>query len=280
MLSYRHAFHAGNHADVLKHLILLALLDHLATKNKPFWYIDTHAGAGRYRLDTGYAVERGEFDTGIGRLWSAPDLPRPIARYVDSVRALNPTGRLQWYPGSPALARSRLRPDDRMWLCELHPADYALLEREFAHEEHTRVRAEDGFAALKALLPPAPRRALVLLDPPYERRHDYPQLTQTLKAALGRFATGIYMAWHPLIPRRESRALPAQLKSIQGARWLYAALRVKAPGGAAEGMFGSGVFVINPPYTLPDKLHDSLPVLSRLLAQDAHAGFDLEFEMP
>jgi 23S rRNA (adenine2030-N6)-methyltransferase len=280
MLSYRHAFHAGNHADVLKHLVLLALLDHLATKNKPFWYIDTHAGAGMYRLRAGYAAQRGEFDSGIGRLWNAPDLPRPVASYVDSVRALNPTGLLRCYPGSPALARSRLRPGDRMWLYELHPADYALLEREFAPGQGTRVQSEDGFAALKALLPPAPRRALVLLDPPYERRDDYRQLTVALGAALERFATGIYLAWLPLIPRQESRELPARLKSLGAARWLYAELRVKAPGGAAVGLFGSGVFVINPPHTLPETLRESLRALSRLLAQDAHAGFDLKFEMP
>jgi 23S rRNA (adenine2030-N6)-methyltransferase len=275
VLGYRHAFHAGNHADVLKHLVLVQLLDYLAGKDKPFWYIDTHAGAGRYALHQGYAAQQREYADGIEKLWHAARLPAPLARYVELVRTLNPPRKLKAYPGSPWLARACMRSQDRLWLHELHPADYALLEREFATGEvPVRASNEDGFAALKALLPPEPRRALVLLDPSYELREDYARLPEALGQALRRFASGIYMVWYPMIPRREARELPSRLASLAPGRWLRAELVVCA-AGAPHGLFGSGVCVINPPYTLEATLRESLPVLVTLLGRDRHATFHL-----
>jgi len=276
MLGYRHAFHAGNHADVLKHVVLLQLLDYMAAKDKPFWYIDTHAGAGRYALTQGYAAEQREYVDGVERLWAAGVLPEALARYLELVRALNPHNRLKVYPGSPWIARARMRPQDRMWLHELHPSDYAILEQEFASGPvPSRVLNEDGYAGLRALLPPEPRRALVLLDPSYEVREDYARLIDALRQALRRFATGVYMVWYPMIPRREARELPARLAALTPERWLRAELVVCA-ADAAHGLHGSGVFVINPPYTLRAALEQSLPRLTALLGRDRHASFTLQ----
>jgi 23S rRNA (adenine2030-N6)-methyltransferase len=276
MLGYRHAFHAGNHADVLKHVVLLQLVDYLATKDKPFWYIDTHAGAGRYTLTQGYAAEKREYVDGVEKLWNAGVLPEALARYVELVRALNPHHRLKYYPGSPWIARMRMRPQDRLWLHELHPADYALLEHEFAAGPvPARVLNEDGYAGLRALLPPEPRRALVLIDPSYELREDYVRLLDALRQALRRFATGVFMVWYPMIPRRESRELPGRLATLAPGSWLRAELVVCA-ADAAHGLYGSGVFVVNPPWTLRAALEESLPRLTMLLGLDRHATFTLE----
>jgi 23S rRNA (adenine2030-N6)-methyltransferase len=275
VLGYRHAYHAGNHADVLKHTVLVQLLDYLAAKDKPFWYIDTHAGAGRYALQQGYAAERREYAEGIEPLWRAASLPAPLARYVGLVRAINPPRALKVYPGSPWIARACMRPQDRLWLHELHPADFALLDREFAAGSvPARVLDTDGFGGLKALLPPEPRRALVLFDPSYELREDYARLPETLREALRRFATGVYMVWYPMIPRREARELPARLAALAPGRWLRAELVVRA-AEATHGLYGSGVFVINPPYTLEAALAGCLPQLVTLLGRDRHAGFAL-----
>lgn len=281
MLSYRHAYHAGNHADVLKHLILVHLLDHLAAKDKPFWVIDTHAGAGRYQLDEGFAARQREFADGIGRLWAADGLPAALGGYLELVRDCNAAGELRVYPGSPLIARQRLRKQDRLWLCELHPSDYAALERVFLGDrQQVGLRAADGFAALKSLLPPAPRRALVLLDPPYEVRGDYRRLVDALSDALRRFATGCYMVWYPLIPRPEPAALARSLKALPAKSWLHAVLRVSAAPADGPGLYGSGVFVINPPHTLPAALQQALPELARRLMQGEGAGFELDFEIP
>jgi len=183
MLAYRHAFHAGNHGDVLKHVLLVATLRHLNTKDKPYWVIDTHAGAGGYALDGEYAERKREHDGGIGALWPRTDLPAPVARYVERVRQFNADGRLPaspaagsrhpaQYPGSPELIRALLRDQDRGRLFELHPTDHEILAAHFSSDRRFRVANADGYAALKALLPPPPRRALVLMDPPYEIKTD------------------------------------------------------------------------------------------------------------
>ena len=276
MLGYRHAFHAGNHADVLKHVVLLQLVDYLAAKDKPFWYIDTHAGAGRYTLTQGYAAAQREYADGVEKLWNGGVLPEALARYVELLRALNPHHRLKYYPGSPWIARMRMRAQDRLWLHELHPADYALLEQEFSTGTvPARVLNEDGYAGLKALLPPEPRRALVLMDPSYEVREDYARVVDAMRQALRRFATGVYMVWYPMIPRRESRELPGRLAGLAPERWLRAELVVRA-ADAAHGLYGSGVFVVNPPWTLRAALEESLPRLVTLLGLDRHAASTLE----
>ena len=277
MLSYRHAFHAGNHADVLKHFMLLQLLQYLNQKDKPYWFIDTHAGAGVYALDQGYAAKNAEFAEGIDRLLARDDLPGPLAEYAELVRSLNPSG-LRLYPGSPWIALQTLRPDDRLRLFELHPSDHQLLEENFRDAaRRAKVEASDGFAGLKALLPPPPRRALVLIDPPYEEKQDYQRVPAALQDALKRFATGCYAVWYPLLQRHESHQLPEKLKMLPAKSWLNASLTVATPSADGFGMHGSGMFVLNPPWTLKAILHDVMPYLVKVLGQDAGAGYRLEF---
>ena len=281
MLSYRHAFHAGNHADVLKHTLLIQLSRYLALKDTPYWVIDTHAGAGRYALDSGYATRLDEYREGIGRLWARDDLPPPVADYVERVRACNPGASnaldsLRVYPGSPWLAFDTLRSEDRLRLFEMHPSDYALLEALFAGHRRVRVAATSGYAALKSLLPPPPRRALVLIDPPYETREDYTQVVASLEEGLTRFPGGTYAVWHPLLARAEARRLPEALKRLPAKSWLHATLTVCSPRADGFGMHGSGMFVINPPWTLREALAPVLPYLAHALAQDAGAGFSLD----
>lgn len=277
MLSYRHAFHAGNHADVLKHFVQVALLRYLGQKDKPYWYIDTHAGAGAYELERGFAQQNAEFEDGIGRLWSRQDVPEPLTPYLDVVRAINPDGVLRYYPGSPWFARAVAREQDRMRFFELHPADVQLLEENFNDAGATTlVQCADGFAGLKAFLPPPPRRALVLIDPPYEVKDDYRTVITVLKDALRRFATGTYAVWYPILQRIESRQLPEQLKQLPVERWLNVSLSIQAPSHEGFGMHGSGLFIINPPWTLHPMLEATLPWLTHCLAKDDHARFTLE----
>jgi 23S rRNA (adenine2030-N6)-methyltransferase len=215
MLSYRHAFHAGSHADVLKHFIEVQLLRYLAQKDKPFWYIDTHAGAGCYELESGYAAQNEEYKSGIARLWARDDLPAPLADYVALVKRINPDGQMKLYPGSPLVALELLREQDRMRLFELHPTDHEILQQNFAgHGTQVLMQEADGFGALKALLPPPPRRALVLIDPSYEDKQDYRRVVEALREGLKRFANGIYAVWYPQLQRAEAWQLPVQLKQL------------------------------------------------------------------
>ncbi len=276
MLSYRHAFHAGNHADVLKHMVLVDLIGYLKQKDKPFWYIDTHAGAGLYALDTPTALKTAEFRDGIGRLWTETGLPAPVQAYVDQVRQLNRTGKLLRYPGSPQIALQLLRPTDRLHLFDLHSTDSRLLQKQYDGDRRIRAQAGDGYSGLKALLPPQPRRALVLVDPSYEDRQDYREVVHATEDALRRFATGVYMVWYPLLSKRESVRLPAALTALRERDWLQVELQVKAPAEDGIGMHGSGLFVFNPPWTLPAMLEDAMPALVRLLGQDAGAGYRLQ----
>lgn len=279
MLSYRHAFHAGNHADVLKHLILLQIAEYLGEKPAPFWIIDTHAGAGRYALESAHASKLAEFKDGIGRLWEAKGLPPAAKDYVDMVRQLNPDGQLKHYPGSPWLARQMLRDGDRLRLYEMHTTDAKLLHECFQGSgREVAITDGDGFAGLKAILPPPPRRALVLIDPSYETKSDYTAVIKALQEALKRFPTGTYALWYPMLSKLESRQLPDKLKRLGCSNWLHATLEVKAPAKDGFGMNGSGMFVINPPWTLEKKLHETLPRLTELLAQGAGAKYSLESE--
>ena len=283
MLSYRHAFHAGNHADVLKHFIQVQLLRYMTQKDKPFWYIDTHAGAGCYALDSGYATQNAEYESGIARLWLRDDLPATLAEYVGLVKRFNPDGQLKLYPGSPLVALEMLREQDRMRLFELHPSDNEILRENFAeriavHEARVLVQAADGFGALKALLPPPPRRALVLIDPPYEDKQDYRRVATALREGLKRFASGVYAVWYPQLQRAESKQLPGQLKEIPAKNWLHVALSVRAPGADGFGMCGSGIFIVNPPWVLHGILQETMPYLVKHLGQDEQAAFILEHQ--
>ncbi|MEQ1602901.1 MAG: 23S rRNA (adenine(2030)-N(6))-methyltransferase RlmJ [Methylophilaceae bacterium] len=280
MLSYRHAFHAGNHADVLKHFVLTQILQHATQKDKPLWYIDTHAGAGMYALDTGYATQNAEYETGIARLWDAPDLPRPLLDFVQLVKTLNPGTPLRRYPGSPAVADAKLRKEDRVCLFELHPNDSKLLkQRHQTPNRKTMIDSKDGFAGLKALLPPPSRRAVVLIDPPYEEKQDYDRVVEALKDSLTRFATGTYVIWYPQLQRPEPQRMLEKLKKLELKNWLNVSLTVQAPALDGFGMHGSGLFIANPPWTLPDILQETMPLLVKLLGQDKSAGFTLESQM-
>ena len=281
MLSYRHAFHAGNHADVLKHFLLVQLLRHMSQKETPFWVIDTHAGAGVYALDTGYATKLAEHIDGIDRLWNRSDLPAPLSEYVNLVRELNPNGKLCAYPGSPWIAQRLLRAQDRLRLFELHSSDSALLQNNFralgaAAERRTIIAATDGYAGLKAVLPPLPRRGLVLIDPSYEDKADYVNVVVALKDALTRFATGTYMLWYPQLVRTDSQRLPLTLKTMPAKSWLHVALSICAPAEDGFGMRGSGLFILNPPWTLHKTLQEVMPYLVQVLGRDGGAGFVLE----
>ncbi|MBO4120820.1 23S rRNA (adenine(2030)-N(6))-methyltransferase RlmJ [Cupriavidus gilardii] len=285
MLSYRHAFHAGNHADVLKHAIVTHLLDYLTQKDKPFWYIDTHAGAGLYALDEGYATRKSEFETGIAPLWRAAadgrTLPPLLQEYLDQVRTLNPDGRLRHYPGSPWLAWQMLREADRLRLFELHSTEIQVLRDNFRGAgRRVMLYDGDGFGGIKAILPPPPRRALVLIDPSYEDKQDYARTVQCLRDGLQRFATGTYAVWYPQVQRRESSQLPVQMKALPFKSWLHATLTVKHPVPGGLGLHGSGMFVANPPWTLRAALEAALPALVELLGQDAGASFTLEGVQP
>lgn len=277
MLSYRHAFHAGNHADVLKHCLLVAMLRHLNHKDKPWWYIDSHAGAGIYDLAADHARKTGEFETGIGRLWSRSDLPELVADYVGLVRDLNQDGRLRLYPGSPWLASRLMRADDQLRLFELHSTDVQMLKHVFSESSrHIKAEATDGFLGLKAVLPPQPRRGLVLIDPSYEIKDDYRRVVTALKDGLERFATGTYAVWYPLLPRFEPGQLADKLKRLPVSSWLHVSLSVQAPSREGFGMHGSGLFIVNPPWQLAEQLQTLMPWLVEALRQDDGAGYQLE----
>ena len=276
MLSYRHAFHAGNHADVLKHLVLIELTRYLGQKDKPFWVVDTHAGAGAYALDSAHASKLAEYREGVGRLWERKDHPPAVADYMALVRRLNPSGGLKVYPGSPFFALWTLREQDRLRLFELHSKDARLLAENFAHAgKQVVVSPTDGFAGLKALLPPPPRRGLVLIDPSYEEKQDYDRVVKALKEGLSRFSGGTYALWYPQLTRLEAHELPQRLKRLP-AKWLHVALRVREPAKDSFGMHGSGMFVINPPWTLHDTLTGVMPYLVSTLGSDSGAGYVLE----
>ena len=299
MFSYRHSFHAGNHADVLKHVTLVAILRYLAAaKDTPILLVDTHAGAGLYRLDGADAQTSQEAAAAILPLWQqygpdAPDAaqaPEALAAYLAVLAGWNAEGVLRKYPGSPLIAASLLRAQDQLRLFELHPTDSRLLHNNMA--EWRRAAAPDkglsmqvvrnnGFTGLKALLPPPSRRALVLMDPSYELKSDYGQVVGCVQDALQRFATGCYMVWYPIIARPEAHDLPRRLKTLAqkaGKGWLQATLSVgRSSGGEArQGLRASGVFVINPPFVLRAQLQDALPLISQTLQQAKGYGWQVE----
>ena len=280
MLSYRHAFHAGNHADVLKHAVLVRLIGYLRKKDKPLWYIDTHAGAAGYALNEAWAQKNAEFETGIARLWARDDVPASLAGYMDEVRALNPDGELRFYPGSAQIATQMLREQDRMRLFELHSTESRGLKEHFSRDSpRVLVQAGDGFDGLKSVLPPSSRRGLVLIDPSYEDKRDYARARAALEDALQRFATGVYVLWYPIVQRRESQQYPESLKRLQRKDWLHVALTVKAPAADGFGLHGSGLYILNPPWDLPAMLEEAMPYLVKVLGQDEHAMFELASEL-
>lgn len=294
MFSYRHAFHAGNHADVLKHTVLMAMLRHLTQKEAALTVIDTHAGAGLYRLDSEFADTSGEAAEGFQRLLaSGKDAPLAPALqdYLDLVASFNSKNNWRVYPGSPFIIQRLLREHDLLKLYELHPTDAKTLDANVAQLNAGRqvvVLREDGFSCVNKFLPPPSRRALLLCDPSYEIKNDYARVAAMVAEALKRFATGTYAVWYPIIPRPEAHGLPRKLKTLAtqaGKPWLHVTLTVKssklsvaaAQGeGKRPGLPASGMFIINPPHTLKASLQPALPQLVQLLGQDRNAAFTLD----
>jgi hypothetical protein len=277
MLSYRHAFHAGNHADMLKHFTLFLVLQYFNKKDKPYWYIDTHGGAGLYDLGSSEAQKVGEYRQGISLIRQAQNLPAELSDFALHIQKILPSSEL--YCGSPWLAQSMTRATDKLRLFELHPADFIRLQNnmnEVGLGKRGQVLREDGYKGLISLLPPPPRRAAVLIDPPYEEKQDYRRVTDTLKTALKRFESGCYLVWYPRLSREESRKLPEELKKLLPNNYLHTELHVHTPKTDGFGMHGSGMFVINPPYLLAEQLAANLPALTRLLAQDEGAYYLLD----
>ncbi len=287
MFSYRHAFHAGNHADVLKHTVLIATLQYLLQKDAALTVLDTHAGAGLYRLDGDYANKSGESADGIMRLAQAKEseLAPVLQAYIASVRSFNQGAQLRNYPGSPFIIQSLLRVQerDKLKVFELHPTDMRSLAGNIAQLEAGRqvaVLHEDGFEGIKKFLPPPSRRALVLCDPSYELKSDYAKVLDMAADSLKRFATGTYAVWYPIIPRPEAHDLPRRLKTMTtkaGKSWLHVELTVKSNKTSERGgLPASGMFLINPPFNLKEQLKPAMPQLVKLLGQDENAAFTLE----
>ncbi|ANG63529.1 rRNA methyltransferase [Marinobacterium aestuarii] len=266
MLSYRHAYHAGNYADVLKHLVLARTLEYMTSKDTPLLYLDTHAGAGSYHLGAAMAKKTAEFKEGIGRLWGQP-LPDALTPLMAVLRQINPKGDLEHYPGSPQVAAKLLRKQDALRLFELHPSDYRLLSERFATDRRVRVERSDGFVSLKALLPPPSKRALVLIDPPYENKGDYRQVLKVVLEGYKRFPIGTYLIWYPVVVRARIDDMVRGFKSA-GVRNLWQAELGLGPDTEDFGMTSSGLFMINPPWTLPGELKDALPLLQSLIAPE------------
>ncbi|MBC3621847.1 23S rRNA (adenine(2030)-N(6))-methyltransferase RlmJ [Vibrio metschnikovii] len=278
MLSYRHSFHAGNHADVLKHIVQSLILNALQQKETPFVYHDTHSGVGRYDLTHEWSEKTGEYKQGIGRLWLQADTPAEIDSYLEAVKALNQGEELRYYPGSPRIARAHLRAQDRMVLSELHPSDYPLLEQEFARDRQVAIYKQDGFARLKASLPPKERRGLVLIDPPYELAKEYRDVVQAIAQSHKRWSTGIYAIWYPVVNRCDIEDMLDGLANLGIRKILQIELGV-APDTNQRGMTASGMIVINPPWKLESEMQTILPFLKQAIAP-ATGHFKVEWVVP
>ncbi|WP_429929901.1 23S rRNA (adenine(2030)-N(6))-methyltransferase RlmJ [Agrobacterium vitis] len=273
-MNYRHIYHAGNFADVLKHAVLARLVIYLQQKDKAFRVLDTHAGIGLYDLSSDESQKTGEWLGGIGKLLEAeltPAAAQVLQPYLDVVRALNPDGGLTRYPGSPKLARDLFRPQDRLSAMELHPDDCRTLSRLFEGDYQTRITELDGWLALGAHLPPKEKRGIVLVDPPFELDGEYERLVDGLARAYRRFSAGVYCFWYPIKKGAPIAAFHEALKETGIPKMLCAELSVKSDRDLT-GLSGSGLIVVNPPFTLKDELHALLPELKRVLAQDRYAS--------
>jgi 23S rRNA (adenine2030-N6)-methyltransferase len=270
MLAYRHLFHAGNFADVFKHALLARLLIALGRKEKPFFYLDTHAGIGRYDLTHPWAQKAREYENGIGRVWERKDIPEALVPYMDAVRAENPGGKLRFYPGSPLIALGLRRPDDRMVFTELNRKDCAELQALLARERNVAVQLMDGYQALKAFLPPRERRGLVFIDSSFDRAQEFTRIVRALEDAHWRWATGIYAIWYPLMEPGAMVGFARNLERTGIRKILRLELRV-APEDAPY-TSGCGVLVVNPPWKFDSEARPLLDWLWRALSVDGAGG--------
>ncbi len=267
MLGYRHGFHAGNFADVLKHVVQVNIIEYLKQKDKPFCYIDTHAGAGLYDVKSVYMQKNAEYETGIGKLYGLSHLPDSLERYLSLVAEINGHQELRRYPGSPKIAQMLLREQDKIRCSELHPKDVAALQKLFRGDARAKVFEQDGYQSLKALLPPAQKRGLIMIDPSYELKSEYNQVTKGLREAQKRFATGVYAIWYPVIQRESAERFCRKLLADAVGPVLRLELNYTqdTPG---KGMTGSGMLIIRPPYVLKDQMEQALPVLQETICQE------------
>ncbi|WP_337266523.1 23S rRNA (adenine(2030)-N(6))-methyltransferase RlmJ [Oryzifoliimicrobium ureilyticus] len=269
-MNYRHIYHAGNFADVLKHAVMARLISYMQKKDAAFRVLDTHAGIGLYDLSSEEAQKTGEWREGIGKLLAA-EIPAEaqalLQPYLTAVQALNPGGGMRFYPGSPKLTRQLMRPQDRLSAMELHPEDHARLARLFEGDHHVRVTHLDGWLALGAHLPPKERRGLVLVDPPFEEAGEYERMADGVSKAYRRFSGGTYCLWYPIKKSAPLNEFYEALQALDIPKMLCAELIIKSDRGEA-GLIGSGLIIVNPPFTLKEELHVLLPVLREVLAQD------------
>lgn len=278
-MNYQHAFHAGNFADVHKHVVLTLILEHLRGKPAAFRVIDSHAGAGRYDLRGAQAARSGEWQDGVARVVRAADALREtgawglLKAYLDAVAALNAPAELRFYPGSPLIAKARLRAQDRLIACELEPRAAASLKAVMGGDRRVKVLTLDGWTAIKANVPPKERRGLVLIDPPFEDAEDFTKLSGALAEAHRKWPTGIYLLWYPIKERDAPDALARRLRRLAVPRILRCEIAL-GPPRADAGLVGSGLLIVNPPYTLERDLKILLPVLRRVLSPRAAERLD------
>ncbi len=278
-MNYRHAYHAGNFADVVKHAVLARLVEYLKQKDKAFRVIDTHAGIGLYDLSSEEAQKTGEWQGGIGRLLEAkiaPEAAKLLAPYLDAVRSTDPDGGLSAYPGSPLIVRRLLRKQDRLSATELHPADFQRLKALFADDFQVRVNELDGWLALGAHLPPKEKRGLVLVDPPFEQEGEFERLADGLQRAYKRWPGGIYALWYPIKDRHAVADFREALAGSGIPKILDIRFELRRPSREPR-LDGTGMIVVNPPYTLEAELRAMLPALHGLLAQEKGAQWSLEW---
>ncbi|MFC3607771.1 23S rRNA (adenine(2030)-N(6))-methyltransferase RlmJ [Stutzerimonas tarimensis] len=274
-MNYRHAFHAGNHADVLKHLVLSRIFAALARKPAPYAVLDSHAGLGLYDLAGSEASRTGEWMQGVGRLWQAEDAPSAVADYLDVVHALNPGGELRYYPGSPELARRLSREQDRLQLNEKHPEDGRLLKENMQGDGRVAVHLGEGWHVPRALMPTAEKRLVLLIDPPYEEPDDLTRAVQALGEAIGRMRQTVVVIWYPIKSERQLKRFYQELAASSAPKLLRAELLVH-PSDNAERLNGSGLAIANPPWGLEDELQTLLPWLAQRLAQ-SEGGWRLDW---
>jgi 23S rRNA (adenine2030-N6)-methyltransferase len=279
VLAYRHLFHAGNFADVFKHALLARVLIALGEKAKPYCYLDTHAGTGRYDLRHAWAEKAREYANGIGRIWDRPDAPELLAPYLSAVRAENPDGALRFYPGSPRIARRLVRPVDRMVLTELNKRDCAALASLFSADARVHVTCQDGYQALKAFLPPKERRGLVLLDSSFDRAGEFARITEALAAATRRWATGVYAVWYPLMEPAAMRRFEREVAE-SGIRKILKLELTVAPESWTATMRGCGMLIVNPPWKLDATAKALLAWLADALAQSGSGGSSVRWLVP
>jgi 23S rRNA (adenine2030-N6)-methyltransferase len=275
MLSYRHSFHAGNFADVLKHLILIKILEYLGKKEKPFCCIDTHAGPGDYALDAEFALKNREFENGIARLWQRNDLPDSVANYVSVIKKFNSTESLNRYPGSPLIIKQFLRNKDSLFLYELHSTEIQLLNAVVNRDRRIKVFHADGLKNAVGLLPPKEHRGLVLIDPSYEIKSDYNLVVETLIQMHKRFATGTYALWYPVVERNRNQQLEKAIKTSGLKNVQLFELGIKTDTHE-HGMTASGMIVVNPPWTLVSEMQQTLPWLANTLGIDGAGKYRIE----